>query len=208
MDFNAASGYIIQRLKRELNPSLSYHCVEHTLDVLEATRLLADAEKIGPHEQILLETAALFHDAGMIFQYKDHESASVDLAKTILPEFSYSASEIEEITTLILVTKLPQRPVSQAEQIICDADLDYLGRDDFYINSFKLKLEWQTNGVINTSLTEWFDIQIQFLREHRYFTKSAILLRNEKKRKHLEAIKHLRSQGLVATKSSFVNRKS
>jgi len=201
MDFSVASGYIIHRLQRELNPALSYHCVEHTIDVLDATRRLADSEKIGPHDQALLETAALFHDAGMIIQYKDHESVSVDLAREFLPGFGYSTSEVEEIASLIMVTKLPQRPYNHVEQIICDADLDYLGRDDFFINSFKLRLEWQTNGIINTSLPEWFDIQIQFLQEHRYFTNSAILLRNEKKHNHLEAIKLLRSQDIITTKS-------
>jgi predicted metal-dependent HD superfamily phosphohydrolase len=191
MDFNAASGYIIHRLRRELNPSLSYHCVEHTLDVLDATRRLADSEKIEPHARILLETASVFHDAGMLVQYKDHESVSVVLAKQALPGFGYSDSEIDEIASLIMVTKLPQGPGNHFEQIICDADLDYLGRDDFFINSFKLRLEWQTNHIRNTTLPEWFAIQIKFLTEHQYFTNSAFHLRHEKKMQHLEEIKQL-----------------
>jgi uncharacterized protein len=201
MDFSAASGYIIHRLQEELNQALSYHCVEHTLDVLDATRWLADAEKIEPHHKALLETAALYHDAGMIIQYKDHESASILIAEQVLPGFGYSVSEIDKISSLILVTRLPQRPSNHLEQVICDADLDYLGRDDFFINSFKLRLEWQTNGIRNTSLPEWFDIQIHFLEEHHYFTSSAILLRNEKKLKHIEEIKLLRSQRMISPKS-------
>ena len=197
MDFIAASEYIVHRLRRELSPLLWYHCVEHTLDVVGATKRLADAEKIETHSRILLETAALYHDSGMIVQYKDHESASVILAKQILPGFGFSEPDIEIITRLILVTQLPQRPYDHLEQIICDADLDYLGRDDFFIHSFKLKLEWQDNEVRNTTLAEWFDIQIKFLTEHRYFTNSAILLRNEKKLKHLEEIKYLVSQNPV-----------
>ena len=193
MDFNSASDYIIQRLQQELKPALCYHCVTHTLDVFEATRLLADSEKIKPHAKKILETAALYHDAGMIVQYHDHESVSVDLAKQFLPGFGYSGSEVNEIANLIMVTKLPQHPYNHLEQIICDADLDYLGRDDFFINSFKLKLEWETYGLMTTSLSEWFDIQIQFLTEHQYFTNSAILLRNEKKLKHIDSIKLLRS---------------
>ncbi|MEI7895687.1 MAG: HD domain-containing protein [bacterium] len=195
MDFKSASEYIIHRLRLELNPGLSYHCAEHTFDVLEATRRLTVLENIDPHGQLLLETAALYHDAGMIVQYKDHESASASLARQSLPGFGYSAAEIDEIAELILVTKLPQRPYSLLEQIICDADLDYLGRDDFYINSFKLRLEWQVNGVLTTTLSEWLDVQVNFLTNHQYFTKSAILLRNQNKLKHLEEIKKLIQAG-------------
>jgi uncharacterized protein len=191
MDFDAASGYIIHRLRRELNPALSYHCVEHTLDVLEASRRLSQLENIEPHARILLETASLFHDAGMIMQYKDHESASVRIAQQVLPGYGYTQSEIEEIAGLIMVTKLPQRPYNQLEQLICDSDLDYLGRDDFYVNSFKLRLEWQINGIRNTTLAEWFKIQVKFLNEHQYFTKAAVLLRNEKKTYHLEELNQL-----------------
>ena len=201
MDFSGASLYILDRLQLELKPGLSYHCVGHTLAVLEATRILADAEKIEPHQKILIETAALYHDAGMIIQYHDHESASVVLAQQTLPEFGYSISEIDEIAGLIMVTRLPQRPYNHLEQIICDADLDYLGQDNLFINSFKLRLEWQVNGIKNTTLPEWFDIQIKFLSEHQYFTNSALLLRNEKKLKHLKEIKELMSQNTANRKS-------
>ena len=191
MDFNAASEYIIHRLRLELNPGLSYHCAEHTFDVLEAVNRISVLERIEHHDHLVLQTAALYHDAGMIVQYKDHESASVLLARQTLPRFGYSPAEIDQIAGLIMVTKLPQRPYTLHEQIICDADLDYLGRDDFYINSFKLRLEWQVNGVLNTTLAEWINIQFNFLNNHRYFTNSAILLRNEKKLQHLDEIKRL-----------------
>jgi len=191
MDFNAASDYIIHRLQRELSPTLTYHSVEHTLDVLEATRRLADSEKIPAHGKTLLETAALYHDAGMLIQYNDHETASVDLALDLLPGFGYSKPECDEVTRLIQVTRLPQRPYDHHEQIVCDADLDYLGRDDFFILGFKLRLEWQHNGIKKTTLPEWFDIQVKFLAQHQYFTNSAIHLRNGQKLKHLEEIRQL-----------------
>jgi uncharacterized protein len=191
MDFNAVCGYIVHRLRQELQPSLRYHCVEHTLDVMEAARQLAELEKIQPHDGKLIETAALYHDAGMIVQYQDHEAASVILAKQTLPGFGYSGSEIDEIARLIMVTKLPQRPNDHHEQIICDADLDYLGRDDFFILCFKLQLEWKMTGFKPTTLSEWFGIQVKFLSDHQYYTKSAIQLREKKKLQHLEEIKRL-----------------
>jgi uncharacterized protein len=189
MDFNGASEYIVQRLHTELSPTLFYHSLEHTLDVLEATRRLNEAEKIDENSKLLLETAALYHDSGMLVQYADHESLSDELARKVLPGFGYSGDEIEQVSRLILVTRLPQRAVHLHEQIICDADLDYLGTNEFFINSFKLRLEWQVNGLRNTTLKEWFDLQVKFLSEHKYFTKSAVILRNEHKMRNLGEIK-------------------
>jgi predicted metal-dependent HD superfamily phosphohydrolase len=191
MDLGAASEYIIGRLQNELPPSLTYHSKEHTLDVIEATRLLAGMEKIGQADQTILETSALYHDAGMLIRYKDHELTSASLARETLPGFSYSQSEIDEVVRLIMVTRLPQRPYNHLEQVMCDADLDYLGRDDFFIHSFKLRLEWEVFGILQTTLAGWLDIQIGFLTEHRYFTGSAISLRQEKKLRNLEEVKSL-----------------
>ena len=191
MDFNGASEYIVQRLHSELSPTLFYHSLEHTLDVLQATRRISEAEHIDNTSKLLLETAALYHDAGMLFQYSGHEARSVALIQKVLPGFGYTKEAIEQISGLIMVSKLPQRAFHLHEQIICDADLDYLGRNDFFINSFKLRLEWQVNGIKNATLTEWIDIQIKFLSEHHYYTKSVITLRNEEKLKNLTELKQL-----------------
>lgn len=194
MDFNAASEYILRRLKDELNPSLRYHSIGHTMDVLYAVRRLCDMENIAPQSRILIETATLYHDSGMISQYHDHETASVALARQFLPGFGYTDEAIDDICGLIMVTKLPQRPYTHFEQIICDADLDYLGRDDFFIHSFDLQFEWKVNGIRNTTLGEWLEIQKKFLTEHQYFTRSAIMLRNQKKLEHLQELEQLCSR--------------
>ena len=191
MYFVGARKYILQRLTSELSPELFYHSLEHTLDVHESTRRLNEIENVDENSKIILETAALFHDAGMLINYSDHEAHSVAMIQKILPGFGYTKAEIDQISGLIMVTMMPQRPTNLHEQIICDADLDYLGRNDFFIKSFKLRLEWQVNGIRNTTLREWVDIQIKFLSEHQYFTRSAMTLRNEEKIKNLTEFKQL-----------------
>ncbi len=191
MDFNGAKTHIISLLRRELPPELYYHCVEHTLDVCEATRRLNALENIKDHAAKLLETAALYHDAGMLIRYADHEEASVDIACQTLPGFGYTADDIDAVVNLIRITKLPQKAVTIEEQILCDADLDYLGRDDFFIHSFQLKLEWEMNNVLKTNLTEWLKVQVKFLSEHDYFTISARDLRGKIKAKNLKEINEM-----------------
>ena len=87
-----------------------------------------------------------------------------------------------------MTTKLPQSAKEKLEQIICDADLDYLGRDDFYMISHRLKLEWNIFNIKPTTLKEWYGLQIEFLKNHNYFTVSAIETREEGKLKNLHEI--------------------
>jgi len=71
---------------------------------------------------------------------------------------------------------------------MCDADLDYLGRDDFHEVADLLRRELREHGKINSDRL-WDEIQVKFLEQHTYFTKSAIKTRQAKKMKHLEEIK-------------------
>jgi uncharacterized protein len=191
MDFLGARNYIINRLMAELNPKLTYHNLEHTLDVCQGVVRLSELESYPADQRILLDTAALFHDSGMLVKYRDHEEASVGIAREILPGYGYSTGDIREIAALIKVTTLPQQARTDAEKIICDADLDSFGRDDFFIQSFQLKLEWENFGIRRSSVLEWLSYELDFLESHKYFTPSAIKLRDEKKKRNIMEIKEL-----------------
>jgi len=194
MDLRGAKAFIIEKMRRELDPGYTYHCIGHTLDVYSASLRLIEMEGISGNEAELIEVAALYHDSGMLVKYKDHEDASAELATRFLPGFGFTEKEIQAIINLIMVTRLPQKASSIAEQVLCDADLDYLGRDDFFLHSFELQYEWNRFEIRKTTLTEWLDIQIKFLGEHTYFTKSAASLRNKKKSKNLTEITTLWQQ--------------
>jgi len=194
MDFEGAKGFIIEKLRRELDPRYVYHSIGHTFDVHSAAQRLIGMEGIHEKGARLIEIAALYHDSGMLVRYKDHEAASAELASCFLPDFGFTEKEVSTINSLIMVTRLPQKASSLAEQILCDADLDYLGRDDFFIHSFELQNEWNRFEIRKTTLPEWLDIQIKFLSDHTYFTKSAASLRNRKKSENLKEITTLWQQ--------------
>jgi uncharacterized protein len=191
MDFQGARDYITARLRNELKPDLYYHSPEHTLDVHHAAVRLIKMEGIDSKNGVLIETATMYHDAGMLFSYRNHEEASCKIAGETLPGFGYSSEDVQQVCNLIIVTKLPQITNSIYEQIICDADLDPLGREDYFINAFRLKLEWEVNGIMKCSLKEWIALQIEFLEGHSYFTKSEIQLRLKQKTKNLSELKDL-----------------
>ncbi|MFH1159643.1 MAG: HD domain-containing protein [bacterium] len=188
MNLPSAKEYILQRLRFDLDSRLVYHSYEHTVDVYEAARELGNREAVPEEDQILLETAALFHDSGMLTGYLDHEEKSASFASEKLPEFGYTNDQISRIRQLILCTRLPQKAETRLEQILCDADLYYLGLDVFFINSFKLRLEWKLFQVHDYSLLQWFELQQKFLAAHRYFTDTARMERESGKKKNLAEI--------------------
>lgn len=188
MQFQEAKKFIINKLKKELPRHLSYHSVEHIKDVFTACKSIAKNEGVKGEDLKLLLTAALFHDSGFLIQQKEHEKLSCEIAMKDLPFFGYSDSQIETICGMIMATKIPQTPHNKLEQILADADLDYLGRDDFFDIGNRLFDELCMYGILNTE-EEWNKLQIRFLENHQYFTDTAKNLRQNGKDHHLKIIK-------------------
>lgn len=155
-------------LSTTLDPSLSYHNLEHTLDVESVCKKIGKAEKINDNEMFVLQSAALLHDVGYTISYSNNEEHSIIIANKLLKNLCYSSIEIDKIRQLISVTRIPQRPTSLLEKIICDADLDYLGRND-YEQKAKLLFN-ELNTYLRISKEEWILKQIEFLKMHIFFT--------------------------------------
>ncbi len=188
MQFKKAGRFIMNKLRKELPRHLSYHSSDHITDVYNAAERLAKEENITEYETKLLLTAAWYHDSGFLTGAKDHEEASCSIAKDVLPDFDYEPNEIERICGMIMATKIPQSPKNHLEEILADADLDYLGRDDFFTIGDKLFTELSVFGFLNTE-KEWNSLQVRFLESHHYFTKTALEWRQAKKEQHLAEVK-------------------
>ncbi len=194
MKLVASREYILQELQSKLAPALSYHGVHHVNDVVNAAMSLAEGECIRDAESlILLETAALYHDSGFMYTYKDHEDAGCEIVQQVLPRFEYNSSQIDIICGMIMATKIPQSPQTHLERIICDADLDYLGRADFEPIASTLFEELKVLNVIN-DLDTWNRIQVDFLQKHHFWTETAKRAREEVKQLHLGKLIQLVSQ--------------
>jgi hypothetical protein len=139
---------------------------------------------------MLLKVAALFHDSGFLHVYKEHEEKGCMIAKEFLPVFGVSEKQLQQIFGMIMATRIPQQPKNYLEEIICDADLDYLGRDDFYPIGKTLYHEWKAFGFVRDE-EDWNKKQVRFLEAHHYFTDSSIVLRASKKAEHLAQLKSI-----------------
>ena len=186
--FEKIRSGIISRLKEGLSPDLYYHCLEHTLDVERQAERIALSEGISEAEDILLlRIACLFHDAGFMVAYAEHEREGCAIAEMALSAFGLSPEQLAKVQGMIMATKIPQTPHNKLEEIICDADLDYLGRDDFGPISDQLFEELKVRGLVPDKKV-WDGIQIRFFQQHSYFTETTRKLRMEKKALHLQGI--------------------
>lgn len=190
MNFSGVKRCIISKLEKELDIKLYYHGVHHTLDVMEAVERLGKLEAVTKYELLLLQTAALFHDSGFLYHYKNHEDDSMRIAQETLPEYGYDQTDIDKIINIILATRVPQNPKTHLERIMCDSDLDYLGRNDFEIIAETLFKELIEFGFIQNK-KDWNYVQLNFLSHHSYFTKSAKKLRSSKKNQNLLKLKKI-----------------
>lgn len=182
--------FVLDKLEKGLPKNLYYHNLKHTVDVYTQVELIGRAEGLCEEDLLLVRTAAILHDAGHLIDYDYHEEMGVKLAKEILPKYQYSQGQIDIISSIIMATKMPPKPQTLMERIICDADLDYLGRTDFLPVSNNLYKELHEHGRIN-SLTEWNNMQVKFIEKHQYFTNTAQKLRNVNKNIQLDKIKNL-----------------
>ena len=190
IQFTDIQEIILDKLEKELPDYLYYHNVKHTVDVVTEVELIGWGEGCTDEEILLLKTAGLFHDVGHTVAYDNHEYHGTVIAREMLPNYNYTPEQIELICSIIMSTKLPPKPTNLLEDIICDSDLDYLGRSDFIPVSNTLFEELKAQNKMG-SLNDWNKIQVKFISGHQYFTKTARSLREVNKQLQIERIQSL-----------------
>lgn len=179
---------IIDRLERELPENLFFHTIKHTMNVATQVELIGRAEGISEEDMLIIRTAALLHDTGFIKTYEDHEVASCDIAKELLPKFNYSDQQMERICSLIMTTRPSILPETLLEKILNDANISYYGRIDFIPALQDLCRELQVRNRIDSEKS-WYEKQVTLISEHEFYTKTARLLRDIGKEKQIESLK-------------------
>jgi predicted metal-dependent HD superfamily phosphohydrolase len=191
---------ILDELSERLPDYLHYHCLKHTIDVSNVCNFYIDYYLLSDRVANLIRIAAVAHDFGYIFDPKEHEERSIVEVRPKLTE--YSDKEIAVIEGLIRATKIPQNPRNLYEEIISDADLDYLGRKDYPQLSEALYEEFLYFGVVENQ-TDWLDLQIRFLESHQFHTDWAKNNRAENKQKVIDGLKaRVAASGQSARKAS------
>lgn len=181
---------ICNRLMVEIPGDYKYHSLRHTLDVIEESVRIGQSEGLNEYDITLLKIAALFHDTGYIISRKEHEMAGCGIFREAAKDYDFTDAELEIVQGCIMATRIPQSPKSLIEMVLCDADLDYLGRDDFAPIAELLFQELMNCREIE-SRQQWNEIQVRFLSKQSYHTAYAKKNRTEQLMLNLDFVKKL-----------------
>ena len=160
---------IFDDLSNILDENYSYHNLDHTKRVIGAAIDIGINYDLSEKDWRCLLTACLLHDYGFIESHVEHEKISAKLSSQILPKYGFSETDIQIINSLIIVTKLEEKPKNLLESIIRDSDLEYLGSEDFIKISPLLKKEWINCKVVKSD-SEFYKIQYEFILNHSFYT--------------------------------------
>lgn len=186
-DYQKAEAFMLSCLQKELSTDLVYHGYHHTLDVMNAAMNIAAFENLSTDEIALLRVAVAFHDSGFIYSHKNHEEKGCRLAEEYLPGFHFTAEQTAAVCSMIMATKIPQQPTTKLESVLCDADLDYLGREDAVSIAHTLFKEQQLHSK-NLDEKSWDEMQISFLKSHHYHTSYSLRYRDAHKQSYLQML--------------------
>ena len=184
--------YVRRLLKEKLPAGLKFHIADHTLHptrgVVAAANRIAISENISEHDRELLITAAYFHDSGYIRKYNKNEPIGAEMAGRILKLLGYKPNEIVKVQKMILSTDLEREPKTHLEKILCDADLDHFGREDFFKLDGKLREELRAQGIDVSDEAKWYSDTLELITTHQYYTKSQKKLREKRKQKNIRCL--------------------
>ena len=169
-----------------------YHQYDHALSVMERWIYLATVEWCTEEEIEMIAIAALFHDTWFVIQYEHNEPFWAKIARNYLRTILYPEDRIKIIQEIILATAPSAKPNNLLEEIIKDADMDNLGRDDFFDINEKVKKELEVMKNIKIKDPDWHHASLDIIQWHVFYTDTQIKERNEKLLKNMKKLQSLR----------------
>ena len=177
--------YVIDLLNENLDTNFVYHNIAHTQRVLEKVLELSAQENLTEKEQQTLILAAWFHDTGYTVNADNHEEESVRIATDFLIKQKVEKDVIEEVTSLIISTKMGEKPTNILEKLLKDADCSHVGSKNYSDFNELLRREWELVKNEVYSDIEWDSTNLDFLTKHRFYSNGAARLWEKQKSKNV-----------------------
>ena len=167
---------VFQDILRDLPAYLHFHNLDYAKKIYDQSFLLCRSEEMEQEDRLLIRTAALMLFTGLTQAYQNFENRSSVITREILPEFGYSETQIDQISNLILATKMPFEPSSKLDTILIDARMEYLGWPDYTDQIKRLYQELKEAGSkINGQ--QFKKHQLELLYKFEFYTLAAKRLR-------------------------------
>lgn len=166
-----------------------YHNLWHTLDVFERTSYLAEKEWLNEELQEMMQLAALFHDTWFSKQYDKNEPIWAQIAEDFLKENNIPVDKIDIIKNIILATIFWREPLSHLEEIIKDADMDNLWREDYCTGCKVIKEELKIFKDTKIDQKVWLEHCFDLLKNYKFYTQTSKKERMEWIKQNIKRVK-------------------
>ncbi|MBD0830803.1 Pycsar system effector family protein [Aestuariibaculum sediminum] len=174
--------FVFDLFKSHLDQTFLYHNLTHTERVLRSLREIIEHSNISDESAEILQLAALLHDTGYTKAREGHEEEGVKIATAFLKKQNAKQDTIDAVNKCILATKFEDKPETELEKIMRDADASHFGKPYFNEASEFLRKELEIQGIKTYSTAEWIDENIKVLtKKHEFYTDYA--LKNWQKQK-------------------------
>ena len=180
--------YVTSLFKTIPHPSLIFHNLEHTRNVVRHTEEISSHYPVSDLDKLILFTAAWFHDCGHLYTTPDkHEPKSCEIMKGFMVNFINDEAIISKISNCIMATKFPRHPFDLLEDIICDADTYHFGTSEFKVTNKKVFEELQLT-VHSIDKKTFKEGTIKMLSGHQFYTSYCSDLLNNGKAENLRQL--------------------
>ena len=145
-----------------------YRGATHTINALQVVEEYIDNMRLGTYEAQILRLGVLMRDLGELNQIENGEDG-IALVKKLMAESGFTFVQTKVVADLVKAARHPHRPTNLLERIICDVDMEYLGREDHEQASEMFFQELYRNSMVS-SREEWDQWQQELLETHQYHT--------------------------------------
>jgi len=181
--------YVEQYMQEHFTDNIVFHNYRHSAKVVRACDLLSMESDLSKHDRHLVHLAGWFSNIGYKEDADKHEERSAKHAKHFFETKGLDREDIQEIQECIMATQSPQHPHSPTARILCDAVLYHLSDNNYFDELKLLRREWEVIKGIKYNDEEWFQLNIDFLTNHFYFTPFARKNFDKEKKSNLARLK-------------------
>lgn len=158
------------KILADLPDNMVYHNLSHTRSVVKAARKIGSYLNLSDQQMEILLISAWFHDTGFKKTYEGHEEESVNFVKDFFEKVNYPEENRQRIIDCIRSTNIEVTPKTLEEKVLHDADFTHLSKKSYFEKLLLLKTEVEKTQDKPFSDNQWYEDNLKFLREHRYFT--------------------------------------
>ena len=187
-------------LSKKSSQEYKYHNLEHTIEVVKAVHEIGSHSGFTEDELEVVTIAAWLHDVGYHTNGQNHEAESIRVARALLSDWGMPEERIEQVANTIQATQMPQHPKDKLGRVICDADLYHLSTDLYQEKGELLRKELADLQGKEMTDQEWLELNMEFFKNHHYFTEYGQTVLEPRKQKNLKKIKKKKNQEKKQTK--------